>query len=150
MTGFNDIPIRVNGPIKVRRAYESPVIAGRAGPDVGIQIRPTNKGRTVEGRRVMAHEMAHMMDFRDLDERQRQHIGRVILGGKWDPEKFAEYAAWAAVMPKKWKVRDGLPSYRTSTDVVSSTPAYGVKLDARKLDVLRKWLVNIPLYRRAQ
>lgn len=149
MTAFNDIPLRVNGPVKVRRVNDG-AYAGSANSRDGIEIRPSNKGRTVEGRRVMAHEMAHMMDFRDLDGRQREHIGRVILGGKWDPEKFAEYAAWAAVMPKKWKVRDGLPSYRTASSVQYATPAYGVKLDAQRLDVLRKWLANIPLYRRAQ
>mgnify|MGYP001312026159 CR=1 FL=1 len=150
MTAFNDIPIRVNGPVRVRRVNNGAGVAGRANARDGIEIRPSNKGKTVEGRRVMAHEMAHMMDYRDLDERQRQHIGQAILGGKWDAEKFAEYAAWAAVMPKSGKVVGGSPGWSSKRDRVSALPAYGVKLDAKKLDVLRKWLVNIPLYRRAQ
>lgn len=148
MTGFNDIPLRVNGPIAVRRVNAG--VAGTANSVAGIQVRPDNKGRSVEGRRVMAHEMAHMMDFRDLDDRQRAHIAQVILGGKWDPEKFAEYAAWAAVMPKTGKVVDGVPQWSRGGRVEARNPAYGVKLDQKKLEILRKWLPNIPLYRRAQ
>lgn len=145
------IAVRPVGPVRIRRLDGGdPRVAGSANRS-GIDIRPWNHGRTVEGRRVVAHELAHVMDIRDLSERQRQHIGTAILGGKWDPEKFAEYAAWAAVMPKTGRVAaDGKPWWQSKGKWVGGDTQYGVRLDAGRLEMLRKWLVNIPLYARTR